>query len=469
MLDSSGYAITTDPSAIAHLEQATDDLLHFRGDLIGDINKIIEADPGCAMGYAFKGYIGVLGTEPEDAVAAKIVVDEYLCRVDLSKLNEREQMHLKAATVLLEGNFHQAGQVLADLSLKYPRDILALAVGHQIDFFTGNAEMLRDRIAGAISAWTPEDRFYPNLLGKLSFGLQETGQYPRAEEVGLEAVERNPKDVWGIHAVTHTYEMQGMFAKGLCFMDARQDDWASGNYFIIHNWWHYALYALEAGKPERALEIHDSVLLTEGNAGLSLTILDATALCWRLLLEGQIERKRFAAQSELWKKKTEPAFYAFNDMHMVMAFVGAGLESEAEALIASRERWLANQPLEHISNVHMTRKVGLPVCRAILAFGRGQYDKVIEHLFPIRRHLYEFGGSHAQRDAVLRTLLEATLRAGNHTLAQNILSERISVRPRSPYNWLKQAELLDQIGQTAKAALARSTVAQYRQADNLWS
>jgi hypothetical protein len=165
----------------------------------------------------------------------------------------------------------------------------------------------------------------------------------------------------------------------------------------------------------------------------------------------------------LWKKKVEPAFYAFNDMHMVMAFVGAGLEAEAEELIASRERWLATETSEHISNVQMTRRIGLPVCKAILAFGRGEYNRVIEYLFPIRRHLHEFGGSHAQRDAVLRTLLEATLRAGNHTLAQNILSERISVRPKSPYNWLKQATLLDQIGASARAALARATAAQHRQ------
>jgi tetratricopeptide (TPR) repeat protein len=390
-------------------------------------------------------------------------MDAYLRQTDRSKFLEREQMHLQAASTLLEGNFHLAGQQLAELSLRYPRDILALAVGHQIDFFTGNAEMLRDRIAGAISAWTPEDHFYPNLLGKLSFGLQETGQYPRAEEVGLEAVERNPKDVWGIHAVTHTYEMQGMFAKGMRFMDARQGDWAVGNYFTIHNWWHYALYALEAGHEDRALEIHDVALLNADNAGLSLTLLDATALCWRLLLEGRIERERFEAQAELWKKKVEPAFYAFNDMHMVMAFVGAGQEAEAAGLIASRERWLAKEPGESISNVQMTRRIGLPVCKAILAFGREQYSQVIEHLFPIRRHLHEFGGSHAQRDAVLRTLVEATLRAGQHTLAQNILSERISVRPKSPYNWLKQAQLMDQLGQSAKAALARATAVEYRQ------
>lgn len=461
--DSAGNPATVNnPTALAYFDQAIDDFLHFRGDLVGDIERSIEADPDFALGYAYKGYVGVLGTEPTDAAAAKAGFAAYLARANLSRLSKRERMHLRAARTLLEGDFHRAGQLLAEISLEYPRDTLALAVGHQIDFFTGNAEMLRDRLGGAILAWTPEDRHYPNLLGMLAFGLEETGQYDRAEEVGLEAVERNPKDVWGIHAVTHTYEMQGRFAKGMRFMDERREDWASGNYFILHNWWHYALYALEAGDQERALEIHDAVLLTADNAGLALTLLDSSALCWRLYLEGRVEHERFADQAERWKRTVEPAFYAFNDMHMTMAFVGAGLEREAEELIRSRERWLETNPPEHISNVRMTREIGLPVCKAILAFGRGQYRRAVELLYPIRRRLHEFGGSHAQRDAVLRTLVEAALRSGNHTLAQALLSERISVKPRSPYNWLKQAQLLEQIGETAKAKLARANALRYR-------
>ncbi|PZA07978.1 MULTISPECIES: tetratricopeptide repeat protein [unclassified Meiothermus] len=463
LVDSAGNPVTAaDPAALGYFDQALDDFLHFRGDLVGDIERSIQADPEFALGYACKGYVGVLGTEPADAAAAKAVLAAYLARADLSRLSERERMHLRAAWTLLEGDFHRAGQLLAEISLAYPRDTLALAVGHQIDFFTGNAEMLRDRLAGVMYAWTPEDRHYPNLLGMLSFGLEETGHYQRAEEVGLEAVERNPKDVWGIHAVTHTYEMQGRFAQGMRFMDQRREDWASGNYFILHNWWHYALYALEAGEEERALAIHDTVLLTADNAGVALSLLDATALCWRLYLEGHDLRPRFADQAERWKRKVEPAFYAFNDMHMVMAFVGAGLEREAEELITSRERWLQTHPPEHVSNVRMTREIGLPVCRAILAFGRGQYRRVVELLYPIRRRLHEFGGSHAQRDAVLRTLLEAAIRGGEYALSQALLGERISVKPRSPYNWLKQAQLLERVGESAKAELARKNAARQR-------
>ena len=37
---------------------------------------------------------------------------------------------------------------------------------------------------------------------------------------------------------------------------------------------------------------------------------------------------------------------------------------------------------------------------------------MLAELLPIRTRVHEFGGSHAQRDAVERTLLEAAIRAG---------------------------------------------------------
>ena len=63
----------------------------------------------------------------------------------------------------------------------------------------------------------------------------------------------------------------------------------------------------------------------------------------------------------------------------------------------------------------MAREVGLPIVRAIEAFGREQYAEATELLMPVRYRAHLFGGSHAQRDVVHRTLLEAALRAGRQT------------------------------------------------------
>jgi len=48
--------------------------------------------------------------------------------------------------------------------------------------------MLRDRIARARPAWTPDMPNYHAILGMHAFGLEETGHYARAEATGREAI-----------------------------------------------------------------------------------------------------------------------------------------------------------------------------------------------------------------------------------------------------------------------------------------
>ena len=94
------------------------------------------------------------------------------------------------------------------------------------------------------------------------------------------------------------------------------------------------------------------------------------------------------------------------------------------------------------------------MCRSLAHFGAGRYDQVLAELLPIRTRVHEFGGSHAQRDAVERTLLEAAIRAGRVDLAGALVSERLAVRECSTYAWSKRAFLLAATGDTAGAASA---------------
>jgi hypothetical protein len=55
---------------------------------------------------------------------------------------------------------------------------------------------------------------------------------------------------------------------------------------------------------------------------------------------------------------------------------------------------------------------------------------------PVRYRAHAFGGSHAQRDVIHRTLLEAALRDGQSALAQALAIERTSVKPDCPFAWM---------------------------------
>jgi len=226
----------------------------------------------------------------------------------------------------------------------------------------------------------------------------------------------------------------------------------------VHNWWHYGLYSIEAGAHDRAVAVYDAALHNARSEGLAMELLDASALLWRLYLAGDARPERWTVLADAWAARADRAHYSFNDAHAVMAYVGAGRIADAEALITDREKWAA---LTHdgVTNVGMTTGIGLPVCRALVAFGRGRYAETVELLVPIRRHLNRLGGSHAQRDAIQKTLVEASLRAGRHDLARTLIGERVNLRPSSPYNRFKQAELADALGRSDDAAIARERAA----------
>ncbi len=275
-----------------------------------------------------------------------------------------------------------------------------------------------------------------------AFGLEECGLYPQAEDRGMRALEHNARDVWALHAVVHTHEMRGAIGTGLRLLDERRGDWGSGNVLFVHNAWHEALLLLDSGEVGRALEIYDTSVHHEGSAKVALEMLDAAALLWRIQLDGADTGGRWAALAEAWAEKLDLPWYVFNDMHAVMSFVGAGRVEDARALVDRLAAYVAGGADPSISNVAMTAEVGLPICAAIVAFGEERYGDVVDLLHPIRKIVHRFGGSHAQRDAVARTLLEAAIRAGDTDLALALASERLAVKEDSPYNHRQLTRIL---------------------------
>ncbi len=251
--------------------------------------------------------------------------------------------------------------------------------------------------------------------------------------------------MWAVHAVVHTHEMQGEVPEGLRFMRARERDWATGNFLNVHNSWHYALFLLEADDPSGALDLYDRSVRNADSSDVALELLDATALLWRLHLDGVAVGDRWQPLAEGWAQVLEPAYYPFNDMHATMAFVASGRLDQARDLVVALTDVVARGD-DGSTGWAMTASVGLPISRAVLRFGEGDHRAVVDELWPIRRRVHTFGGSHAQRDAVERTLVESALRAGRHDLAAALLSERLALRDRSTYGWAKQAQLRTAMG-----------------------
>ena len=112
----------------------------------------------------------------------------------------------------------------------------------------------------------------------------------------------------------------------------------------------------------------------------------------------------------------------------MMAFVGGQRPDLVRRLLQAQDAAMAAPG----DNATFTRDVGRPVVLALKAFGNACYADCVQRLRSVRNTAQRFGGSHAQRDLIDLTLIEAALRDGQPALASALAAERQAVRPSSP-------------------------------------
>jgi tetratricopeptide (TPR) repeat protein len=424
MQDVLGNPVTgASAAALDQYELGLRRLQTFSGDPVAAVDAAIAAAPAFVMAHVLKAWLYALST---DKAAMDIARDIHASARALP-MTAREAGHVAAIGQLVGGAWNGAGETLAAVARDHPRDALALQAGHQIDFFTGNASMLRDRIGAALPHWNAAMPGYHAMLSAHAFGLEETGDYAAAEAAGRSAVELEPHDGWGQHAVAHVMEMQCRQADGIGWMKDAFARGAEDSFMKVHNWWHLGLYHYDLGQHDEVLRLFDGPIYGD-RSRLALNMVDASAILWRLHL-GEVDAgKRWQDLADAWEPAAGDGLYAFNDMHAMMAFVAAGRIGAAKTLLAAQEAAVGSGG----DNAAFTRDIGLPATRGILAFEDGDYRSAIDLLGPIRAIAHRFGGSHAQRDVIDLTLVEAAIRCGDAALAQDLAARRMISRPHSP-------------------------------------
>ncbi|HEY5877019.1 MAG TPA: hypothetical protein VIT64_17040, partial [Ilumatobacteraceae bacterium] len=203
--DHHGNPMSGTADAIALYDRAMDRLLRFDPVAVDLAGELVEQEPEAAMAHVLVAYLHLMSTDVPDLDNAR-AANAALASVPT---NARETMHAEVITAWLDGDWTGAARRLDDLLQRWPTDLLALMIGHQLDFFLGDAGNLCDRPARTISAFAPDHPHAGFVRGMQSFGFEEFGLYPRAEAAGLAALATNSDDVWAVHAVVHTFEMQG--------------------------------------------------------------------------------------------------------------------------------------------------------------------------------------------------------------------------------------------------------------------
>ena len=314
--------------------------------------------------------------------------------------------------------------------MRYPFDLVAHQAVTLLDGYLGRFRWVRDRTARALPFWSKDQPGYASILAFHGFGLEEAGDYSRAEDESRAAAELEPHSFWPHHTVAHVMEMTGRPEDGLGWMVAREPFWsAPENVTQVHIWWHKSLFHLELGQYEAALALYDGPLLNTLRP-LALNLCNASALLWRLDTLGYDVSQRWRDLVARWEGHADGKSLMFNDLHAAMAELGSGQEALAERRLG----WMRETASSSAESASCYREVGIPLVEGMMAFHRGAYGQAVDLLQPVRIDLWRIGGSNAQRDVVDWTLTEAAVRGGLRDVALSLANERLGMRPRSAVN-----------------------------------
>jgi tetratricopeptide (TPR) repeat protein len=419
-------------AAVTAYEAALASFLPCHGDPLAAIDRVLAGDPGFVMGHALRAGLAVAAW---DKGALPLLRESLAAVLPLAATaNERERAHLGAARAWLAGEYRQAADQYARCVREWPGDLLALRLAQACYFFIGRSEGLLESVERALPHWRPGMPGYEHVLAMHAFALAENGAPARAEEAGRRAIAIAPRHPYAIHAVAHALLEQGRVSEGAGWLESGAAAWTADSGLAGHLWWHAALFQLEAGRIDRTLAIFDASFAPRAGA-VAIDAADASALLWRLHLEGVDLGERWLGIADLWAPRAGDALWPLLDLHAMMAFAAAGRDSEARSL----EAFLEAAAMGRGENAAAIRDVGLPAANAILAFAHGEYGRAADALVPVLDAIHRLGGSRAQREILQLTALEAAIRSGRGEVARRLVAGRARTAPATPRSRVQAA------------------------------
>ena len=182
---------------------------------------------------------------------------------------------------------------------------------------------------------------YGFLLGMYAFGLEESGEYEKAENYGRRAVEHNSEDAWSVHSVAHVLEMTERHEEGIRWVSGLESGWSSVNNFRFHLYWHQCLYHLERGEFADVLRLYDAQVVSDIESDFYLDICNASSLLWRLEMFGVDVGGRWQRLATFSNAHLDDSDLVFVALHYLMALAANGDTVSATKLVDHLRQWSA--------------------------------------------------------------------------------------------------------------------------------
>jgi hypothetical protein len=422
--DHYGYELATNtPDAAEAYDRGARSFVAWRADAVSHLDAAIEADPDFAMPKLLKAWIlHAARTYKFSPVVQSLLADAEPLLADASP---RERALAGSVRTAQQGDLQGGVAILETYLANAPRDIVAHRLAQFELFWSGESKWMRDIAERAAPAWDQSIPDFAHFQAVRAFSNEEAGDYETAEHAGRDAVAREPESAWGAHAVAHTLVMQGRVDEGAEFMKALSGNWAKANQIAHHNWWHLCLFLIERGEYDRILELLDTKVrnpespLVKAMPDATIDLQNVASLLKRLELRGVDVGDRWNTIAEICAGRVADHANPFSSAHDAMTLAAVGRYDLVDSLVEDMHRFGEGHGVVGA----VTRTIGAPVAEAMAAHRRGDYDRVIDLMWPVRRDLHQVGGSHAQRDVFFQVLVDAAMRAGRKTETRLLLED----------------------------------------------
>ncbi|MFK0166574.1 tetratricopeptide repeat protein [Rhizobium sp. NPDC090279] len=372
------------------------------------LQATLAADPDHVAAHALKGFANLILAREELGATASLALGDAERALAFNGGGTSDERILVAALEAAEqGLFARAANMLDEGFRHRPATFLPFKISHALRFMLGDAAGMLQASTRAIMALDPESSTAGFILGCHAFSLEEHGHYDDALRIGQRAVAMQPDDSWGLHAVSHVFEMRGDTAEGVDWLEGSRTAWSRCNNFSFHMAWHLGLLHLERGDYDRVLRIYDEEVRPQQTDDFR-DMANAVSLLWRMEQSGVDVGARWSDLADIAHRRRTDTTLIFAALHNLAAMVAVGDRAGVAELVAHIDA----KALGLDDQARVAAEVGVPMSRVLAGLDTPADRRVLDAMVA---HLPKIGGSNAQRDFFVLALAKAVGSTGDTT------------------------------------------------------
>lgn len=421
-----GLGLSTGSVASGWHNRALARLLRLQDGVDDALAEAVDLDPGFAHAHASRALLAhEWGTGADWGASLRAAHRAAASR----SVDDREASFLEAVTTRLRTDEATGAAALLRHVRLYPRDALAISVAVPTVAFSGltSGSGTIDLVEWLGRSWG-DDWWY---AGQLAFVRQDQERWSEAEDLAAHSLSVEPAAGHAVHARTHVFLETGQHHLGLGWLDTWLREHGSRSASRPHFAWHAALHELLLDDVDAARLRYERELEPRLVGG-TRAMVDSASLLWRgrmtdawpATLRAPALRRHVPAG---WLADPPTPFLA---MH---AGLTLAVTDDAVGLLALAAR-------ARTSTDPVLRQVVAPLADALLAVIEERWDDAARDLRPVVADSARLGGSAAQREVLLDTLVHVLVRAGHTEQAARLLDQRLDRRD-SPADARRRAAL----------------------------